>query len=86
MKILAIETATAAASVALGEGREPKAMTVQVDRRGHVGFLVPALEFCLRRLGWSPSDIEAVVVDVGPGLFSGIRAGLSTAQGIAAAL
>ncbi len=86
MKILAIETATSASSVALGEGRQLVALSLQVDRRGHVGFLVSALDFCFEQSGWSRSDIDVVVVDVGPGLFTGIRAGVATAQGIAAAV
>ncbi|MDR9452225.1 MAG: tRNA (adenosine(37)-N6)-threonylcarbamoyltransferase complex dimerization subunit type 1 TsaB, partial [Acidimicrobiia bacterium] len=58
----------------------------RADRRGHVGFLVPALDFCFEQAGWRPDDVDVIAVDVGPGLFSGIRVGLSTAQGLAAAL
>lgn len=86
MKILAIETATPASSVAIGDGRTLEAMALRVDRRGHVGFAVEAIEFCLARAGWRPADLDVVAVDVGPGLFTGIRAGLATAQGIAAAV
>lgn len=86
MRILAIETATAASSVALGEDRDVLASARRVDRRGHVGFLVPALDFCFAQAGWSPQDVDVVAVDVGPGLFSGIRAGLATAQAVAAAV
>lgn len=86
MKILAIETATAAASVALGEGRDIVASAQRVDRRGHGAFLVSALDFCFDQAGWRPSDLDGIVVDVGPGLYTGIRVGLSTAQGLAAAL
>jgi tRNA threonylcarbamoyladenosine biosynthesis protein TsaB len=86
VKLLAVDTATPASSVALGDGSRLAAMAVRVDRRSHVGFVVAALEFCFDRAGWSPHEIDAVVVDVGPGLFTGIRAGLATAQGIAAAV
>lgn len=86
MNFLAIESATPASSVALGDGRNLAAMAVQVDRRGHVGFLGAALEFCFNQSGWTASDIDAVVVDIGPGLFTGIRAGIATAQGFAAAV
>ncbi len=86
MKFLAIETATRASSVALGDGQQLAAQAVQVDRRGHVGFLGAAIDFCFGRAGWSPSDLDAVVVDTGPGLFTGIRAGIATAQGVAAAV
>ncbi len=86
MKLLAIETATPASSVALGAGREVVAQATRLDRRGHGGFLVPALDFCFDQAEWRPEDIDAVVVDVGPGLYTGIRVGLATAQGLAAAL
>ncbi|MDP8957948.1 MAG: tRNA (adenosine(37)-N6)-threonylcarbamoyltransferase complex dimerization subunit type 1 TsaB [Actinomycetota bacterium] len=86
MRLLAIETSSPASSVALGDGRRLVAGAERVDRRGPEGFLVPALDFCFDQAGWKPDDVEAVVVDVGPGLFTGIRVGLATAQGIAAAV
>ncbi|MDH5420642.1 MAG: tRNA (adenosine(37)-N6)-threonylcarbamoyltransferase complex dimerization subunit type 1 TsaB [Acidimicrobiia bacterium] len=86
MKLLAIETATAGASVALGEGRNVVASAQRVDRRGHGSFLVSALDFCFDQAGWTPGELDAIVVDVGPGLYTGIRVGLATAQGLAAAL
>ena len=86
MRVLAIETATPASSIALGEGTDLVAMSLQVDRRGHVGFLVPAIDFCFERAGWQPSELDIVAVDVGPGPYTGIRAGISAAQGIAAAV
>ena len=85
MNILAIETATPASSVAIGTDDTLLAMSLQVNRRGHVGFLTPALDYCFAQAGWTPRELDAVVVDVGPGLFTGIRAGLATAQGVAAA-
>ncbi len=86
MRILAIETATPASSVALGDDATAVALSLQLDRRGHVGFLIPAIDFCFHRAGWSPADIDLVAVDVGPGGYTGIRAGISTAQGVAAAI
>jgi tRNA threonylcarbamoyladenosine biosynthesis protein TsaB len=86
MKVLAVETATPASSVALGEEGAVAAMSVQVDRRNHVGFLVPAIDFCFERAGWTPRDLDAVAVDIGPGPYTGLRAGIATAQGIAAAV
>lgn len=86
MNLLTIETATPASSVALGDGRRLAAMALRVDRRGHEAFLVAALDFCFDQAGWHPDQIEAVAVDVGPGLFTGIRVGLATAQALAAAV
>ena len=86
MKILAIDTATPASSVALLDGREVLAAASRVDRRGHSAFLVPALDFCFDQVSWRPEDLDAVVVDVGPGLYTGIRVGIASAQGLAAAV
>lgn len=61
-------------------------MSVSVDGRGHVGFLIPAIDFCFSRAGWVPSDLDLVAVDIGPGPFTGLRAGLSAAQALAAAV
>lgn len=85
MKYLAIETATPGASVAVVEDSNTLAAASRIDRFGHSAFLVPAVDFCFDQVGWSPSDLDAVIVDVGPGLYTGIRVGLATAQGIAAA-
>lgn len=86
MKVLAIETATPASSIALGDDGELVAMSVNVDPRGHVGFLVPAIDFCFEQAGWKPTDLDGVAVDVGPGPYTGLRAGIAAAQGVAAAV
>lgn len=86
MKVLAIECATPGASVALTEGREAVAHAARVDRTGHAEFLIPAIDFCFDQAGWSARDLDGIVVDVGPGLYTGIRVGLATAQGLGATL
>lgn len=85
MKLLAIETSTPGSSVALVEDRSTLAAASRIDRIGHAGFAVPAIDFCFDQVGWNPQDLDAVVVDIGPGLYTGIRVGLATAQGLAAA-
>jgi len=86
MKILALESATAGSSVALAAGRRVVAHASRVDRTGHAEFLVPAIDFCFDQAGWSPQELEGIAVDVGPGLYTGIRVGLATAQGLGATL
>jgi tRNA threonylcarbamoyl adenosine modification protein YeaZ len=86
MKILAIDTATPASSVAIGEDDSLRGLSVNVDRRGHVRFLIPAIDFCLDQAGWVARDIDLVAVDVGPGPYTGLRSGISTAQAFAAAI
>ncbi|CAN5876276.1 tRNA (adenosine(37)-N6)-threonylcarbamoyltransferase complex dimerization subunit type 1 TsaB [soil metagenome] len=86
MKLLAIETSTPGSSVALSVGRDAVAYAARVDRVGHSEFLVPAIDFCFDQARWSPNDLDGIVVDVGPGLYTGIRVGLATAQGLGATL
>lgn len=86
MRVLAIETATPGSSVALVEDVATLAAASRIDRMGHATFLVPAIDFCFDQVGWSPGDLDAIAVDVGPGLYTGIRVGLATAQGLAAAI
>ena len=86
MKILAIETSTPASSVAIGEDSQLLGLSVNVDRRGHVGFLMPAVDFVLGQAGWTPRDVDVVAVDIGPGPYTGLRAGIATAQAFAAAV
>jgi len=86
VKILAIETATQASSIAIGDETGLKGLSTNVDRRGHVKFLIPAVDFCLEQAGWTARDIDLVAVDVGPGPYTGLRSGISTAQAFAAAI
>jgi tRNA threonylcarbamoyladenosine biosynthesis protein TsaB len=86
VKLLAIETSTPASSVALADSRTVVASASRIDRRGHAAFLVSGMDFCFDQAGWNPQDLDAVAVDVGPGLYTGIRVGLATAQGLAGAL
>jgi tRNA threonylcarbamoyladenosine biosynthesis protein TsaB len=49
-------------------------------------MLMPAIDDLLRRAGLGPGDLGGIAVDVGPGLFTGLRVGLATAKAMAAAL
>lgn len=86
MKILAIESSTASSSIALLDDRTEVASATKVDRRGHSAFLTAAMDFCFDQVDWSPSDIDGIAVGVGPGLYTGLRVGIATAQGLAATL
>jgi tRNA threonylcarbamoyladenosine biosynthesis protein TsaB len=86
MNILAIETATPASSIAIGTDGDLLGSAVNVDRRRHVGFLIPAIDFCFSQAGWEPRDIDIVAVDIGPGPYTGLRAGIATAEAFAAAV
>jgi tRNA threonylcarbamoyladenosine biosynthesis protein TsaB len=86
MLILGIETATPQVSVAIGGHEGVIALFEVARRRRHAETLVPAIEFCCQQSGVSLDEIGLVTVDVGPGLFTGMRVGLATGKALAQAL
>lgn len=86
MNVLAIESATGRAGVALGTP-DGVIASVQVTRGPrHAEVLVPAIEFVCGQAGVGLADVDAIAVDIGPGLFTGLRVGIATANGLAQAL
>jgi tRNA threonylcarbamoyladenosine biosynthesis protein TsaB len=86
MLILGIETATERVSVAIG-GHEGVIGLFEITKgRRHAETLVPAIEFTCRQAGIEMEEISVVAVDVGPGLFTGMRVGLASGKAIAQAL
>jgi tRNA threonylcarbamoyladenosine biosynthesis protein TsaB len=84
--LLGLETAAGLVGVALADDDGPLAgVWLRGDRR-HAETLAPAIEHVLSQAGASLADVGAIAVDVGPGLFTGLRVGVSTAQGLAAGL
>ena len=86
MLILGIETATLQVGCAIG-GHEGVLASFHLRHgRRHVETLVPAIEFACRQARVDFEDLAAVAVDVGPGLFAGLRVGMATAKAMAMAL
>lgn len=86
MIVLGIETATVQVGCALG-GQEGLLASFHAARgRRHAETLVPAIDFVARAAGVELAQVGVVAVDVGPGLFTGLRVGLATAKSIAQAL
>ena len=86
MLILGIETATQQVGVAIG-GHEGVIATFEVVRgRRHAEILTPAIEFVCAQADLDIDEIGCVAVDVGPGLFTGMRVGLAAAKALALAL
>jgi len=84
--VLAVETATELAGVALADEAGVIASVTVSRGRHHAESVAPAIEFVCRRSGLSLSALDAVGVDVGPGLFTGLRVGVATARALAFAL
>ena len=85
MKLLALETATEACSIALyldGEIIERH----EVAPRKHAEYALPWAEALLAEAGIAKSRLDAIAISRGPGAFTGVRLAIALAQGIALAL
>ena len=83
LKILSIETATLAGGVALmDEAGLIAEYRLHVEAR-HSERLLSAIDRLLYDSGTSVADLGAIAVSIGPGSFTGLRVGLSTAKGLA---
>lgn len=86
MRILAIDTATAQVSVAIGDAGAVLGETRFVDGRRHAEQLAPAIAGVCEGTGVELSQLAAVAVGIGPGRFTGLRVGVTTAKVMAQAL
>jgi tRNA threonylcarbamoyladenosine biosynthesis protein TsaB len=86
VNIVALETATETVGVAVRTAQGAQATFTLRGRRRHVETLTPALEHLLAQVGLAVTDLDLIAVDLGPGLFTGLRVGVSAAKGLAQAL
>jgi tRNA threonylcarbamoyladenosine biosynthesis protein TsaB len=86
VKILAIDTATAQVGVAIGDADQLLGETRLVGDRRHAEQLAPAIHALCESTGVRPQDFTAIGVGIGPGLFTGLRVGVTTAKVMAHAL
>jgi tRNA threonylcarbamoyladenosine biosynthesis protein TsaB len=85
MNILALDTATAILSLALETERG--LWSFQADAGpGHSEILMDALDMLMKTAGLPPGELGGVVCMRGPGSFTGLRIGFSTARGLACSL
>lgn len=84
--VLAIESATDAAGVAVADDDGLLAAVTVGRGRRHAETIAPAVVAVCRSAGVALADLAAVSVDIGPGLFTGLRVGIATATGLAYAL
>ncbi|MXV52229.1 tRNA (adenosine(37)-N6)-threonylcarbamoyltransferase complex dimerization subunit type 1 TsaB [Pedobacter sp. HMF7647] len=84
--ILQIETATATCSVALSENGSLLAYKEQTDRNIHASNLTLFIQQVMKDAGKQLAELNAVAVSKGPGSYTGLRIGVSTAKGLCYAL
>jgi tRNA threonylcarbamoyladenosine biosynthesis protein TsaB len=82
LRVIAVDTSSERASVALVDGGETRGEVRLVTALPSV-VVLPAVELVLRSSGLTASDVEGFAVTVGPGSFTGVRVGLGTVQGLA---
>jgi tRNA threonylcarbamoyladenosine biosynthesis protein TsaB len=86
MPILALDTATLVSSVALATRDTLLAEITLQTKKTHSELLMPHIAKLIDMAEVAKSDIKAVAVSIGPGSFTGLRIGLSTAKTLAYAL
>jgi len=86
MLVLGIESATAQVGCAIG-GHEGVLASAHSSRaKRHAEILTPQIDFVRRQARVELREIGVVAVDLGPGLFTGLRVGIASAMAIAHAL
>lgn len=81
-RILLIETSTSLCSVALAEDGAVAATRQSAEPRAHAALTAPFVKEVLDERGLRAADLDAVCVSAGPGSYTGLRVGVSTAKGI----
>lgn len=82
--LLALDTATTTASIALYDDAEDRLLAewTWLARRRHTQDLLATAQEMLARMDLVPADLTALAVTTGPGSFTGVRIGISTVKGI----
>ena len=84
--ILTINTAFETASVILSKGEEPLFELQSSSQKDHASFLEPAVETVCAQANINLNGIKAISVVSGPGSYTGLRVGLSSAKALCYAL
>jgi tRNA threonylcarbamoyladenosine biosynthesis protein TsaB len=86
MLLLALDTATSQVGVAIGDAGDVRGEVRLAGGRRHAEQLAPAIRELTSWTGVRLDQLAAIAVDIGPGLFTGLRVGVTTAKVMAQAL
>ncbi len=81
-RIILIETSTALCSVALAENGEVVSYKESSAPKAHASLTAVFIDEILKERGLTVADCDAVCVSMGPGSYTGLRVGVSTAKGL----
>ena len=84
--ILNIDTALETASICLAKDGELIQLTENDNQNDHAAWLQLAIQNLMLNSEYSMQDLNAVAVSIGPGSYTGLRVGLSSAKGLCYAL
>jgi tRNA threonylcarbamoyladenosine biosynthesis protein TsaB len=80
MRILALETTEKIGTVAaMAECNLLSELQLDPSQRS-AQSLAPGIQTLLKSVGWSPDDVQLMAVAIGPGSFTGLRVGVTTAK------
>ena len=83
MKVLAFDTSSKALSLAILKDKQILAETTINIKKNHSITLMPAIDFLMASLDWTPKDLDRIVVAEGPGSYTGLRIAVATAKTLA---
>ena len=84
--LLHIETATPVCSLVLADNQRILSIRETSEKNSHSQVITVFIDEMLKECGLQPAQLEAVAVSKGPGSYTGLRIGVSTAKGICWAL
>ncbi|UAY51760.1 tRNA (adenosine(37)-N6)-threonylcarbamoyltransferase complex dimerization subunit type 1 TsaB [Ferruginibacter albus] len=84
--LLNIDTATETGCVSIAKDGNVLHTLLNEEQKNHASFLQPAIEQLFRQTGYTLKNIDAIAVTEGPGSYTGIRIGMSSAKGLCFAL
>ena len=86
MKTLAIDTSNQTLAVAVVDGQEVLGQSQTMAIKNHSTALMPAIDGLMQAVGMAPKELEQIVVAKGPGSYTGLRIGVTTAKTLAKTL
>lgn len=86
MKILSMDTSNQTLAVGIVEAQKVLGQMQTTVNKNHSTTLMPAVEALVQKVGFTPKDFTRIVVAQGPGSYTGLRIGVTTAKTLAETL